>query len=371
MRSLATRVIVTVAVGAAVLANGGPALAEDPPTHTETYTIGPFDLAPQGQFGDQVNRLFEEVPRPPGDVWVRSIDWALVDGAGVPIADHDAHLHHIVLLDSARPDYLCSFPGQSRFSGTGKELTPFALPAPYAYHAPDSTWTGVYHVMNLSAAPLQAAIEYTVTWTEVGEGDFLDVEPYFLDVTGCWGNSEYTVPGDGGPGSIHEQSRSYTIDRDGIAVVGGGHIHAGGIDVILTHEGTEVCRSVAVYHQGTHGHHSLQTVTPCGQVDHEWFAGDQIELVARYQNHEPVLGAMGIMVMYVHHTPGRRPPRPRWRSSTSSWSTASSTGRFCATDPWLPGWTARSCSRRTRSRSSPTATPTSRCSAGPTRRRSR
>ena len=292
-------------------AAAAPASADTTPEEmSETFRIGPFDLAPEGAVGDQVNRLFEDAPRPDGDLAIRSIEWDFVDGEGNPIPDHVAHLHHIVLLDSARPDHLCSYPGQSRFAGTGKELTDMVLPEGYAYHAPDAPWSSVYHVMNLSDVPITASIEYTITWTDPAEGGFKDVEPYFFDVTGCWGNSEYDVPGDGGPGSIHEQSRTYTIDREGTAVVAGGHIHAGGTDIVMYRNDDELCRAEAVYHEGGHGgHHSLKTVTPCGVLEEPLLVGDEIRLVSRYRNDAPVPGAMGIMVTYVHHT-GPPPPPP-------------------------------------------------------------
>jgi hypothetical protein len=312
MRSLLIRVagvtaMIVAAVATPAIASAEPGAA---PLQSETFTIGPFDLAPQGEIGDQVNRLFEDAPRPDGEIAVRSIEFALVDGTGADVPAHMAHLHHIVLLDSTRPDQLCSFPDASRFAGTGKELQPFGLPDGYAYHSGDGPWSSVYHVMNLSPAPVEVAVQYTVTWQDAAETDLLDVEPYFLDVTGCWGTSEYQVPGDGGPDSVHEQARTYEIERDGIAVVGGGHVHDGGIDLRLTEGDTEICRSEAVYGEGGHGgHHSLVAVTPCGQIDYEWSQGDEITLTSRYQNHAPTAGAMGIMVMYVHHT-GPPPPPP-------------------------------------------------------------
>lgn len=292
-----------------------PAAGADPGPEvmSETFRIGPFDLAPQGQPGDQINRLFEDAPRPSGDLAVRSITWDFVDGDGNPLPDHVAHLHHLVLLDSARPDQLCSFPSASRFAGTGKELTDFVLPDGYAYLSPDAPWSSVYHVMNMSDAPVEAAIEYTVSWTDPADGGFDDVEPYFLDVTGCWGNSEYPVPGDGGPGSVHEQARTYTIDREGVAVVAGGHLHAGGVDLALSRNGEELCRAEAIYHDEGHdghaGHGRLDTVTACGVLEEPLAVGDQLRLVSRYRNDTAVQGAMGIMVAYVHHT-GPPPPPP-------------------------------------------------------------
>lgn len=319
-----------------------PASADTGPTvMSETFQIGPFDLAPRGQAGDQVNRLFEDAPRPPGDLAIRSITWDFVDDNGTTIPGDVAHLHHIVLLDSARPDQLCSFPSQSRFASTGKEMNDLVLPDGYAYHAPEAPWSSVYHVMNMSDEPIQAAIEYTIHWTDASEGGFLDVEPYFFDVTGCWGNSEYQVPGDGGPDSVHEQSRTYVIDRDGVAVAGGGHLHAGGIDITMVRDGDELCRSEAVYGTGGHGgHHSLEDVTPCGFLAEPLEVGDEIELVARYRNDAPISGAMGIMVTYVHHT-GPPPPEPTLDITGVALVDGALTGELVCNRPlevWLDGF---------------------------------
>lgn len=312
MRVICVRAMAIVALLLAVLPLSVATASADTnaPVMSETFEIGPFDLSPRGQVGDQVNRLFEQAPRPSGDLAIRSITFDFIDGDGNPIPHDVAHLHHLVLLDSARPDHLCSYPSSSRFAATGTELTDFALPEGYAYLAPDAPWSSVYHVMNLSDAPVTASIQYTVSWTDPEASDVRDVEPYFFDVTGCWGNSEYHVPGDGGPDSVHEQSRTYAIDRDGTIVVGGGHLHAGGIDLTLYRNDDELCRAEAVYHHGgPDGHHSLAGVTPCGMLDEPLSAGDEVRLVSRYHNHEPVPGAMGIMVTYIHHT-GPPPPPP-------------------------------------------------------------
>lgn len=288
-----------------------PGSAQEPPpeeTTSETFQVGPFDLAPMGQPGDQVNRLGEVVPRPEGDIAVRGVTWRFVDENGVDVSSHMAHLHHMVLLDSGRRDQLCSYPSASRFAATGKELTQARLPEGYAYHSPaGAPWYGVYHVMNMSNQPMRVSIEYTVEYAAAGE--LLDVEPYYMDVSGCWDQSagEYRVPGDGGPGSVHEKSRTYTMSREGSIVAGGGHLHDGGIDVTLDGPDGEVCRSTAVYDMHDTDH--LVGVTPCGPMDEQFVVGDQYTLTSRYENDEPIPGAMGVMFTYVHHT-DPPPPEP-------------------------------------------------------------
>ena len=302
----------TPAVGAAEVGApvAGAAAAGIPDLQEQTFTVGPFELAPEGQPGDQVDNRFVPMPRPAGDIAVRTISWALVDGQGDPVPMHDAHLHHIVLMDTSRRDALCSFPSAARFASSGMELNDVSLPDPYAYLSPaDGAWQGIYHVMNTSDVPRDVSIQYTIGWTEPSE-ELRDVDLHFFDVTGCWGTSEFTVPGGGGPGSVHEESNDYTMERDGEMVVGGGHLHRHGIDVTLDGPDGEVCRSVAAYGGGLDPHHGDMDVSACGPMDETFEIGDQYRLTARYDNEHEVAGAMGIMGVYIHFTSPPPPPPP-------------------------------------------------------------
>ena len=276
----------------------------------ETFTVGPFALAPEGQPGDQVDNRFVPMPRPAGDLAVRTITWGLVDAAGDPVAMDDAHLHHIVLMDTSRRDSLCSFPSAARFASSGMELNDVSLPDPYAYLSPaGGAWQGIYHVMNTSDVAKEVSIQYTIGWTAPSEG-LRDVDLHFFDVTGCWGTSEFTVPGGGGPGSVHEESNEYSMSRSGEMVVGGGHLHRHGIDVTLDGPRGEVCRSVATYGGALDPHHGHLEVSPCGVMDEVFEPGDRYRLTARYDNEHEVAGAMGIMGVYVHFTSPPPPPPP-------------------------------------------------------------
>ena len=280
--------------------------AGDPvPITSQSFRVGPFNLAAAGQPGDRVNRLFEAMPRPAGDIALRGITWRLVDAGGNAVDSHMVHLHHIVLMDTGRRDQLCSFPSASRFAATGMELTPAHLPDGYAYHSKaDSQWEGVYDVMNNHDMPMTVSIEYTVEYSE--PGTFLDVEPYFLDTTGCWGDSTFVVPGDGGPGSTFAKTKEYTMTRQGRFVGAGGHLHDGGIDIALDGPDGEVCRSEAVYHGDPP---MMMGISQCGAIDETFEVGDTYRLTARYHNDERIPDAMGIMISYLHHT-DPDPPEP-------------------------------------------------------------
>jgi hypothetical protein len=117
-----------------------------------------------------------------------------------------------------------------------------------------------------------------------------------MDVTGC-GGSTYDVPGDGGPGSIHTKTRSWTAPQDGLAVYAGGHLHLGGIDITLrnTTQNTTLCTGVASYHENPR---HLAKINPC--LLHEQVnAGDTFSVTSRYENSEPLDDVMGIYLTYV------------------------------------------------------------------------
>jgi hypothetical protein len=272
-------------------------------TRSETFTIGPHTLQPAGQAGDEINQIYAAIERPEGDIAVRSIDWELIDSAGNALTHAQAHLHHIVLLDNSRPDELCGVP--SRFAGTGDDLIKFELPEPYAYRSDSGDWQAVYNIRNSSALPLDVAVRYTVTYSDALVPNYRDVEPFFFDVDGCWGDSIFEVPGDGGPGSSFAKSNDYVMNRDATIVNGGGHLHDGGIDAYINDGATEICRATAVYDEDS-GH--FDGVEPCGVVNYDIDIGDVLTLTARYRNDEYIPDAMGIMVMYLEFTSPPPPP---------------------------------------------------------------
>src|SRR5262249_27099057 len=145
----------------------------------------------------------------------------------------DVHLHHVVLMNPARQAQFCSnWP--ERFAGAGSERTPTKIPDPYAYMVNSGErWNALWHIMNMSDMPQQVYIQYKVGYQPSATAtNSRLVTPFFLDVTGCT-NSEYSVPGGGGPGSVHTMTRNFTAPWNGIDVGMGGHQHAGGIDITL------------------------------------------------------------------------------------------------------------------------------------------
>lgn len=284
----------------------------DVPTVTQTFRIGPYNLAGMGEPGFEVlgNRT---MPKPSGHVAIKRVDYKVVDSAGNEIGMDRAHLHHIVMMDQSRPDPLCPSVG-TRFSGSGAEKTPMILRGSYAYLSrPADVWTSTFHLHTTTATPVaNAYIQYSVQYVPVTDpAAFRHVTPYFFDVTGCWESSQsiYDVPGGGGPGSTHVKTTTYTAPKDGVAVYAAGHIHSGALDIGLRRNATgeDYCTARPTYGPGGHPSHprlgQLKTISYC-HLHAQVRRGETFTLTARYDNEYPVLKSMGIMLVYVWHPSG-------------------------------------------------------------------
>jgi hypothetical protein len=266
-------------------------------TVSQTFYYGPFTLGP----GEEAMASPPTgLPRPAGAFGLKGATFDLVDENGTSISLHDMHLHHFVLTTSARDDQLCA--GRSeRFLGTGMERTPIQFPDPYTYLVGAAEqWGAIYHIMNETPPGTPAKtvrIKYTLQY-QLGANatNSRPLDAYFQDVTGC-GDSTYDVPGNGGAGSVHVNSRSWTAPRQGIAVYAGGHLHEGGIDISLKNDtqGYTLCTGVATYHENPR---HLFSINPCS-LHNLVNAGDSFTVTARYDNAEPWPDVMGIVMTWV------------------------------------------------------------------------
>ncbi|MBK5289120.1 MAG: hypothetical protein JJE46_11720 [Acidimicrobiia bacterium] len=272
---------------------------------TSTYKIGPFNLAALGQPGSESETSKTNVPRPAGAFGVKTMDFDLVDGNGTPIPRHMAHLHHVLLIDSAHTDVLCAGRAE-RFSGAGAERTPLRLPDPYAYLVgANDRWDSLWHVMNMSDMPMTVYIQYKVGYqTGATAANTRNVVPYFADVTGC-GGSVFNVPGNGGMGSVYTKSRTWNAPTDGIMVYAGGHLHGGGIDLTLR-DGFSGAQCVMTAHYDMpmgmmDGMHPPMSIDPC-PAHNLVIKGKPYTLTARYDNSQPYIDVMGIALAYIWPT---------------------------------------------------------------------
>jgi hypothetical protein len=271
---------------------------------TQTFKIGPFNLAPNGQSGWESNAAVDDIPRPNGAFGLKAATFDLVDENGDAIPRHMVHLHHVLLMDTAHTDTLCgNWP--ERFAGAGSERTPMALPDPYAYLVgANDRWRGLWHIMNMDDMPMTTYIQYTLTYQPgANSTNSRGVVPYFMDVTGC-GNAEFSVPGDGGPGSEFLKSKTWNAPTDGIAVWAGGHLHGGGMDITLADglSGAK-CTMNATYAMDMPMPMPGMMEPPdaiSGCPMHNLvLAGQPYSVTARYDNSAPLDGVMGIVLAYV------------------------------------------------------------------------
>lgn len=263
-------------------------------TVTQTFRYGPFTLGPNGEVQGSPS---SGMPRPAGSFGLKGARFNVVDRNGAPVSAHDVHLHHIVMTTSARQDRFC--PGRrQRFIGAGMERTPISFGHPYAYLVgANDQWGSIYHLMNETATTRTVYIEYQLDYQPGANAtNSRPLEALFLDVTGC-GNSTYDVPGTGGPGSVHTNSRSFAAPQNGIAVFAAGHLHEGGIDITLKDAATSgpACVGTASYHENPR---HLATINPCF-MHNRITAGRSYSVTARYDNSQPWQDVMGIVLAYV------------------------------------------------------------------------
>jgi hypothetical protein len=295
------------------------------PLVTETFQIGPINLAASGNPGSEASGL-PGIPRPDSGpdadyIALRGIEFDLVDEHGTSMANDEVHFHHLAFITWGAHDPACPSRGFGKLHlASGAERTPIGLPEPYAMKVPDSEgWVGNYHVMNHTDEAVEVYLEYTITH-QPGRTDANTrwVEPWFLDVSGHCGDAEYDVPGDGGPDSVHVQSKSWEMPGDGILLGTGGHLHDGGIATELRDsDDTLICRSEVTYAEdddhehhhsvggstrSSHDHHAhgsrIERIDPC-PLHWAFEEGEVLTLDAIYENHQPVPGAMGINVVFI------------------------------------------------------------------------
>lgn len=260
-----------------------------------TFLIGPFDLAPEGQAGSESEAARANVPRPTGAFGMKTINFDIVDASGAPVPHSAVHLHHVLLMNNARRDPLCN--RAQRFAGSGSERTPISLYDPYAYLVGSSDrWDALWHIMNTSDTARQVYIQYTIGYQPGATAqNTRAVTPFFLDITGC-GNSEYDVPGDGGPGSVHTATRSWTVPWNGYLVTAGGHLHGGGIDIALRNDATGYTCTMTAHYEHSHGD-APGEITTC-PYHKQVLQGQPFSIISRYDNSAPHQAVMGIVLAY-------------------------------------------------------------------------
>lgn len=315
-------------------AGGGPVVEEE-------ILFGPFDLDPVGT-GSWQDAGEGVIPRPPGAYGLKYVLIDVVDDTGAVMAKYDVHLHHFVAASVTDPDPLCNRTALGLdvqpIWGSGGERTPIAFPDPYALKVEDDDlWGATWHVMNLTPEAKTVYVRYRLgVQAGATEENTRFVTPYFLDVThgpegpadtrSC-GATVYDVPGDGGAASTFERSNAWTIEREGVLVGAGAHLHDGGlVGDLYDAEGDLICESTAKYVDGDahppHAHGAGGGESHLGQLDriepcllHSWVpAGERITYEVSYDNSEPFRDVMGMMMLFIWH--GRQVAPPTTTTTT-------------------------------------------------------
>ena len=171
-----------------------------------------------------------------------------------------------------------------------------AMPDPYAYMVgANDRWSALWHVMNMSDTPQQVYIQYKMGYQPGPRPRTPAGHAVLPRHHGC-GNSEYDIPGDGGPGSVHSAVADVGHAVGGLLRRLGRPRPRGGIDITIKDDVDNLwCTMTAKYEHSHHG--GPGSITAC--TPHEHFgAGDPFTVTARYENDEPLEGVMGIVLAY-------------------------------------------------------------------------
>jgi plastocyanin len=308
-----------------------------------TGTIGPYE----------VRQWYDLVPTPPQTGSITHMETDIIDadtGAQVPISR--LMLHHIVFTNLNKRDLTCNnytgFDGRQgfgnfspqRFYAAGEERAKVSMPAGYGYPTKSSDgWGIVAMVMNHRAVSDHALIHYEVT---IDSAPLTAVKPYWLDVRDCHADPIYNVPGIGqrakkakkGKGSkaseakkhkkgkkkrgrttalpTTDETKDYVFPESGRLVAGAGHVHGGAIGLTLTEPGCgnrEVARSDPTWGLPDNPFYNVRPVLhEPGPINMSAFrsttglpvnAGETIRLNSIYDDSQPHVRVMGIMMVYL------------------------------------------------------------------------
>jgi plastocyanin len=325
-----------------------------------TGTIGPYE----------VRQWIDLVPTPPQTGSITHMETDIIDadtGQQVPISR--LMLHHIVFTNLNKHDATCNnytgFDGRQgfgnfspqRFYAAGEERAKMSMPPGYGYPTKSSDgWGMVAMVMNHRAAADHALIHYEVT---IDSAPLSPVTPYWLDVRDCHADPIYNIPGvgprakakkgKGGSSKASEarkhkkgkkkrgrttslpttdETKDYVIPQSGRIISGAGHVHGGAIGETLTEPGCgnrEVARSDPTWGLPDNAFYNVKPVLhEPGPINMSAFrsttglpvhAGETIRLNSIYDDSQPHVRVMGIMIVYLAPDPSVTQncgPIPNW-----------------------------------------------------------
>jgi hypothetical protein len=295
-----------------------------------TYRYGPVTLGPHEV--DQ-NTVLGTVPKPSSDGFITHMEVDLVDERGQRVSPARVMLHHIVFLNLGEPgkfdhrDWTCStFTGldgktkvpalADRFYASGEERNVLQLPDGYGYKVSGKdNWVLLWMLMNHRHVNDKVFIEYRISYET--ERQLAPAYMVWLDVRNCLSDPVFDAPGGGLPRSTFSQATTWTAPTSGRLVAGGGHVHGGGRNVVLSQPDcgdrelftsrplyglpdNPVYRVTPVLHEP--GPESMSGFLSSQGLPLE--RGQRLKLTANYDNRYPHTRVMGIMGVYFVPDPG-------------------------------------------------------------------
>jgi hypothetical protein len=215
-----------------------------------TFRYGPIAIEP-GQNNIAFTPPGVDAPEEAGYITRIVMDVQREDGS-VPAVDV-IHLHHGVLLNFSRTDTVWG--GPQRVFAAGEEKTIFNAPEGTGYrHDPEDEFVLNYMVHNAFPIPDEVYIVTVMDLIPIDAPEaegmqeldtiFMDVEtgayPVFDTVAADGVDGTYTYPQeDSYPG---RRTNEWEVDREGVLIGGGGHVHPGGLstDLWLERDGEKV-----------------------------------------------------------------------------------------------------------------------------------
>lgn len=268
-----------------------------------TCFVGPVDV-PAGEMVE-LNRF---VDTPPEAGYLSSMRATLVDQDGDRIAHHMVHLHHAVWANPNKTDSTCDsfggLPNWDRFFATGKERTRVTLPEGYGYFwdnqgnsfSQDPFWFLTAHLDGMHGQQ-NVFIRLNLRFTPLADAEgYSDIDPVWLDVANCETDPVFDVRR--GQDRIHKERWTYEMHASGNFIALGGHLHDGGLRLVLKNRTTRthMFTSKAVYGLRREPWYLTKMTSFSGLPGIPVSQGDELELVAVYDATHNWNDAMGIMV---------------------------------------------------------------------------
>ena len=290
-----------------------------------TYRYGPISLSP---FEVDQNTILGNVPKPNVDGFITGMDVDVVDRDGNKVSPSHVMLHHVVFLNLGQPgklgqhrDWTCNVftslnsslkvPALAdRFYASGEERNKLTLPDGYGYPVKaDDNWVLLWMLMSHHPVADQVYLEYKITYET--SRPLTPTYMVWLDVENCLQDPVFDVPGGGAPGSTYSRSVTWTAPMSGRIVAGGGHLHGGGKNTVLSHPD---CGDRALYvSRPLYGlpndpvylarpvMHEPGPINMSGFLSQQGLPlakGQKLKLTANYDNRYPHTRVMGIFGVY-------------------------------------------------------------------------